>query len=183
MSSQPSLQYTRRMLAYDDWANREVLESLRKAGARGTSDAGRPPVPAERAPRAGDAPQDALTSAVRLAAHIAGAELLWLARIRGEAPRPGWPRSSLDECAGHFEDAAREWHAILERATDRDLERLVDYKNSEGEPWQSTVGDIAAHVAFHGAHHRGQIAALVRGAGFAPAYTDYIHCVRQGFVD
>jgi uncharacterized damage-inducible protein DinB len=34
----------------------------------------------------------------------------------------------------------------------------------------------------HSAYHRGQIAADMRAAGFAPPYTDFIHAVRQGFV-
>ena len=38
------------------------------------------------------------------------------------------------------------------------------------------------HVVMHGAYHRGQIAAAIRAAGGEPAYTDFIHCIRQGFV-
>jgi len=34
----------------------------------------------------------------------------------------------------------------------------------------------------HSAYHRGQIATAMRAAGYAPAYTDFIHCIRQGFV-
>jgi len=49
--------------------------------------------------------------------------------------------------------------------------------------WTSTVGDILTHVAMHGAYHRAQIAAAVRESGREPAYTDFIHAVRQGFVE
>jgi uncharacterized damage-inducible protein DinB len=35
-------------------------------------------------------------------------------------------------------------------------------------------GDVALHVAFHGVHHRGQIALLVRENGGKPAHTDFI---------
>jgi uncharacterized damage-inducible protein DinB len=35
----------------------------------------------------------------------------------------------------------------------------------------------------HGAYHRAQIAAAVRESAQEPAYTDFIHAVRQGLVE
>jgi uncharacterized damage-inducible protein DinB len=35
----------------------------------------------------------------------------------------------------------------------------------------------------HSGYHRGQIAAAVRESGGEPAYTDYIHAVRQGLIE
>jgi uncharacterized damage-inducible protein DinB len=45
------------------------------------------------------------------------------------------------------------------------------------------VEDILTHVLLHSAYHRGQIASQTRAAGGTPAYTDFIHAVRQGFVE
>jgi uncharacterized damage-inducible protein DinB len=59
----------------------------------------------------------------------------------------------------------------------------VDYQNSKGENWKSRIDDILMHVITHSAYHRGQIAADMRSAGMNPAYTDFIHSVRQGFVE
>jgi uncharacterized damage-inducible protein DinB len=42
---------------------------------------------------------------------------------------------------------------------------------------------MLTHVLFHSAYHRGQIALQMRASGMEPAYTDFIHAVRQGFVD
>ena len=53
------------------------------------------------------------------------------------------------------------------------------YTNSRGEAWTSTVEEILTHVVIHSAYHRGQIASDVRASGGVPAYTDYIHAVRQ----
>ena len=58
----------------------------------------------------------------------------------------------------------------------------VEYVNSKGEPWHSLADDILMHVIIHGGYHRGQIATIVRQSGATPAYTDYIHCIRSGFV-
>jgi uncharacterized damage-inducible protein DinB len=68
------------------------------------------------------------------------------------------------------------------RASAGDDGRPVGYRNSKGEPWTSTVGDILTHVVTHSAYHRGQVASELRAAGFIPAYTDFIHAVRQGFL-
>jgi uncharacterized damage-inducible protein DinB len=62
------------------------------------------------------------------------------------------------------------------------LEQSIGYKNSKSEPWTSLVRDILTHVFMHSAYHRGQIAADMRQAGQVPAYTDFIHGVRQGLV-
>jgi uncharacterized damage-inducible protein DinB len=62
------------------------------------------------------------------------------------------------------------------------MDETIAYKNSKGEPWTSRVQDILTHVFFHSAYHRGQIASEMRRAGYAPAYTDFIHGVRQGLI-
>ena len=43
--------------------------------------------------------------------------------------------------------------------------------------------DILTHVLLHSAYHRGQIASQVRAGGEQPAYTDFIHAVRQGLIE
>jgi len=87
-----------------------------------------------------------------------------------------WPDLPLDKIAAQIEKLAAAWPAELGR-TD-----AVDYVNSKGEKWTSRADDILAHVILHGAYHRGQIATIVRGSGETPAYTDYIHCVRQELI-
>jgi len=114
---------------------------------------------------------------LRWMAHIIGAELLWLARMAGKpAPLPVWPDLSVEECADRLpDDLAAGW--------DGPLSRPVSYVNSKGEAWTSTVEEILTHVVIHSAYHRGQIASNLRSAGMEPAYTDYIHALRQGFVE
>ena len=148
----------RRLFAYDDWANRESLASLRAAAS-----------PPEKA--------------VARMAHIAAAEWLWRSRIAGQSPPVAvWPAPSLSDCEREMDRLAGEWRGLLEALAESDLARMVSYVNSKGEPWRSSVEDVLMHVVMHSAHHRGQIASDLRAAGFAPAYTDYIHAVRRHFV-
>ena len=146
----------RRLFAYDAWANRETLASLRAAAA-----------PPEKSRR-------------RLA-HLVGAGRLWLARLEGSAgPPPAvWPDLSLDQAAAGIEELAKRWQAFVAGLDEAAGARTISYVNSKGEPWSSAVADVLMHVVMHGGYHRGQIAADLREAGFVPAYTDYIEAVRR----
>jgi uncharacterized damage-inducible protein DinB len=63
------------------------------------------------------------------------------------------------------------------------LSKSVTYKNSQGEDWTSRVEDILQHVIMHSVYHRGQIATEMRAAGLTPASTDFIHAVRQNYIE
>jgi uncharacterized damage-inducible protein DinB len=151
------LPHLRLLFDYDAWANREVLRGL----------------------GAGPAPE----RAVALMAHIVAADCLWLDRIEQRRQRmPVWPALTLAECQQGAAGAAREWRALLEATSAGALAAERTYTNTRGERWSSAVGDVLLHVLFHSAYHRGQVAGAVRAAGGEPAYTDYIHAVRSGFV-
>ena len=153
------LEHLRRQFAYDDWANREVLAGLRASAH-----------PSVR-PR-------------QLLAHILSAERLWLERIRSQPQSlPVWPDFTLDQCEEQIVNFARLSREFLDQISPAGLSQTVVYKNSKGEPWTSTVEDILTHALLHSAYHRGQIASQVRAGGEQPAYTDFIHAVRQGLVE
>lgn len=114
--------------------------------------------------------------------HIIGAELLWLSRMEGDtSPLAAWPDLTLEECEVLLAGLS---HRLVRSLPDEveALSRAVAYTNSKGEPWTSTVEEILNHVVIHSAYHRGQIASDMRSAGQEPAYTDFIHAVRQGLV-
>jgi len=115
-------------------------------------------------------------------AHIVAAEHLWLARIeRRASPLAVWPELSLEKCEEQATAIANLWQRFLSGGTP--LDQLVAYKNSKGEAYDSLVRDILTHVFMHSTYHRGQIASDMRQAGHVPAYTDFIHGVRQGLVE
>ena len=143
-----------RLFLYDQWANGEEVSRLRAMAE-----------PPQRA--------------VRILAHIAAAEWLWLSRMLGGTPPPVWPEWTLDQCAAQFDALRKAWRESLPRI---ELGRSITYVNSQGERWTSRNDDVLHHVALHGAYHRGQIATIVRNAGESPAYTDFIHCTRAGLI-
>lgn len=141
-----------RLLAYDDWANRETLRSL-----------GAAPAPA----------------AIRRFAHILGAQRTWLNRITGGPPVAVWPEPDLAAFGGELDALLRLWHDVLSAESPG---RAVSYVNTKGQRFASTARDILPHVVFHGAYHRGQIASDVRAHGGEPAYTDFMHATRERHV-
>lgn len=152
------LEHFRQLANFDEWANREVLTTFRKDG---------PPT----------------MRSLGWMAHIVAAEHLWLARIEQQAsPLPVWPELTLEECGGQAQGIAVLWGQLLSAPDDGLLDRLIAYKNSKGEAYESSVRDILTHTFNHSTYHRGQIAADMRQAGHVPAYTDFIQGVRQGFV-
>ena len=146
-----------RLFLYDAWANAEALESVDLAGA--------PP------------------AALRLIAHVAAAERLWKTRIDGGgAPVVVWPAWSVAECREELIDLAADWSRYVAGLGASRGRARVAYVNSKGEPWTTTVDDILAHVVLHSSYHRGQIAHVLRAGGAEPAYTDYVHCVRNELI-
>ena len=153
------LEHIGSLFSYDDWANREVLTSLEALGS-----------PRERS--------------LKLLAHILSAERLWLDRLLAEKQTlPVWPLFTLKDCKSEIDRLHERWKNYLTSLGEAGLSDSRTYKNTKGDTFTSKKQDILLHVIMHSVYHRGQIAADVRAAGFTPPYTDFIHAVRQGFVE
>jgi uncharacterized damage-inducible protein DinB len=153
------IEYFRRQFSYDAWANREVIAAIR---ARAGED--------ERM--------------LQLMSHIVAAERLWLERLQQKLQSVAvWPEPDLGWCEAQAAELKQFWTEYLQRISDDHLARKISYKNSKGEAWESTIEDILTHVILHSVYHRGQIASRMRSIGKTPAYTDFIHGVRQGLVE
>lgn len=147
-----------RLFQYDDWANRETLRSL-------------------------EAIINPSVRSLKFMAHIVAAESLWHARLR-QLPQPMavWPKLDLNDAASQLLQLKSLWHKYLSELNANRLNDSVEYTNTKGERYSNSIADILTHVVMHSGYHRGQIAAEVRTNGGEPAYTDFIHAVRQGFI-
>jgi len=153
-----AIEHFTRLFAYDGWANQEVLAGLRIAVT---------PLP----------------RALALMAHIFSSQRLWMERLE-QRPQslPVWPEFTIEECDKQAAELLALWKNYLANSSEADLAEPVSYRNSKGEAWSSRKDDILMHLITHSAYHRGQVAATVRAAGSTPAYTDFIHSIRQGLV-
>jgi uncharacterized damage-inducible protein DinB len=146
-----------RLFRHAEWANRRVLALLQNLSA-----------PPEKARR--------------VFAHLLAAEQVWLTRLRGEdsSALEIWPDFSLEKIASPVEKNAAAYRQYLAALTEAKLDSVVNYRNSKGAAFRTSVKDILTHVSMHGSYHRGQIAQTIRGAGFEPVNTDFITFVREG---
>lgn len=154
------LNHYRKLYAYNAWANRETLKSLQ-------------------------AMKEPPSKAQELFCHILVGERLWHLRLQRQSTEGFvvWPEWTLKDCAAELLQVSQMWEDYLAGLTAEMLLHSISYTNTEGEAWRNTVSDILSHVIMHSVYHRGQIAAAIRNSGGEPAYTDYIHAVRKGFIE
>jgi Uncharacterized protein conserved in bacteria len=147
--------YFRQLAAHDEWANRGVMEALRKMPA--------PP------PRA-----------LEVISHIQGTQWTWLSRMNTTIkPTKVWPGMSLDDCERELPKLRKAWEQLFASA---DLDATYLYSNTKGEKFESSIRDTLTHVFLHGHFHRGQIVMLIRQTGEVPPYIDFIEAVRRGYL-
>ena len=149
------LEAIRRLFAQVEWADQRTLGALEQGS---TAD-----------PTIG-----------KLFGHILGAEHIWLNRMR-QLPQSVavWPELSVPERAQLLRDSAAGYRELLASLDDAGLDRGVTYRNTKGVEYTTPVREILIHVAMHGAHHRGQIALLLRAGGTEPPVTDYVAFSRE----
>ena len=114
--------------------------------------------------------------------HILSAEWGWLERCGG-APRgpalkaPDYP--TLAPVRVEWERVERHVRQFLSGLSDEDLERSITWAIGTGPQHTTRLGELLQHVAVHGAHHRGQVALLLRLLGHAPGNFDFLFYVAR----
>jgi uncharacterized damage-inducible protein DinB len=109
--------------------------------------------------------------------HIMSAEWVWLCRLQGTSP-PGMPEAwkslGLDEIARGWEEIDRSLQELVGRLEETVLDQPISYRNTAGQDFVSTRGQILRHVVNHSSYHRGQIVTMLRQLGAAAPATDLI---------
>ena len=148
----------RRLVAYNQWANEKILSAIDG-------------MTAEELARPVDAYFGSLEKNL---GHILLATRVWLARWKEAAPP-----SLQDRIATPWPDAYAATHAefrtFVESLTEANAGRVVDYKNSQGKPFQMALDQLIAHVVNHGTHHRAETGMLLERIGRSPGDMDYVY--------
>jgi uncharacterized damage-inducible protein DinB len=114
-----------------------------------------------------------------LLSHVLSAQHIWAKRILNEKPKYAvWEVFKPEE----FNDVYQINISLLEDIlATKTLTEEINYQNSTGS-FCNTIEEILMHLCNHGTYHRGQLAKMLKQAGFAPPVTDYIMLKRQGLI-
>lgn len=106
-----------------------------------------------------------------LFSHLINAHQIWNSRILLTKSIALNQLHSFEECksidASNYSDT-------LKILGDYDLNEVIQYKNSKGNEFQSSIQQILFHISNHSTHHKGQIISDLRQNGIEPIVTDYI---------
>ena len=103
--------------------------------------------------------------------HILNAHQIWNARIFNDNQFEVWQINSEDLLLKINSENFSDSYKILEK---RELNDIVNYKNSKGTKFENSIQEILFHFINHSTYHRGQIAMLLKETGLEPLNTDYI---------
>jgi len=112
-------------------------------------------------------------------AHIVGAEQAYLARLKGETPKPGQRTQDLTRLADQVRSIGKELEHLLQGGIDPDLE--VHTKLGP-----QPVGIVLAQIVNHATEHRAHICTVLGAHGMQPPALDafaYRAAVRPSSAD
>ncbi|WP_343658575.1 DinB family protein [Chryseobacterium sp.] len=108
---------------------------------------------------------------ISLINHTLNAQQIWNARILGETTFEVWQINP-------FESLVEINHTNFLKSTDIirnfDPDQRIEYQNSRGTKFESTIFEMLFHAVNHSTYHRGQINSLLKQSGITPVLTDYI---------
>lgn len=148
--------YFLNLFRYDRYANLQILDSILAA----------------------DQPQNA----VRLMAHLLGAQQTWLSRcteatLHSHSIWPDWQAAQFRDIIENNYQAITNY---LAGRSDNDFIKEITYYNSKGDKFTNMLTDILTHVTNHGTHHRAQIGSILKETGLTELPTiDYIFFIRS----
>jgi uncharacterized damage-inducible protein DinB len=142
-------QYFKRLFAYNAWANKRLLDACNEAQ---TTD----------------------HELLSMISHLLIAQEIWACRIAGTSPQFALSQVlDLASCEGISAETNVLWNKILDQNLPFET-TFISYKNLKGEPFETSIVDIAAHVANHSTYHRAQAARVMRILGYKVPVTDFI---------
>ena len=155
------------LFAYNAWANERIMQ----AAAR---------VSAEQFATPAHLSHGSLRTTL---VHMLGAENVWRQRTQlGLSPttllkEPDFP--TFEVLRQYVIDEDQKWIDYAAEVTDAELQHVVHYKNTRGEPFSTPLWQIMAHVVNHGTQTRSEAAIALTEYNCSPGDIDLIKFLRE----
>ena len=122
-----------------------------------------------------------LPEALALVAHIVSISGFWAARVEGTAGNlDPWPTFTAPELETELRQLLERW---LRLSHCNAMNAQVRYLSNDKESRSNLFSEVLQEVLLHGAHHRGQIALVLRMKGSEPPRsTDFIPALRTAAI-
>jgi uncharacterized damage-inducible protein DinB len=107
-----------------------------------------------------------------LLSHVVNAHSIWIDRVVGVTPNVGvWQKHELSEIATMNASNAARTKELLQTIP---IEKRIEYRNTKGDVYENSVGELFFHIINHSTYHRGQIITKLKEGGAIVPATDYI---------
>lgn len=149
-------------IRYSGWASRKILEAASS-------------IPPHDLARANGISHGSLLGTLT---HIYEADTIWYIRAV-DSTEPLIRNAEFATLSARWPELQRKWETWADGTTDKDLDRVIDYKLLVGGSGSSRVSQIVLHVVNHATLHRGQVMGMLRQIGIDPPHTDLIYYYRE----
>lgn len=107
-----------------------------------------------------------------LFSHSLNAHQIWNSRIlANQKPFSVW---QVHEISAYKSMDQSNYEISLAIIQNYELDEVVTYQTSKGEPFANSIRDILFHIVNHTTYHRAQIATELKGVGIIPPSADWI---------
>ena len=155
------------ILQYNTWANRRLLEAVRRLDAsQFTRTLG-----------------GSYGSVQATLVHILWGEWLWLERWRGHSPKELFAAAeypSADAIGSKWSGIQAGQQSFVQSLAPDDLQRVIRYTNRAGEVWEYALWRMLYHLVNPSTYHRGQVTNMLRLLNAQPAVTDFLEWWDEG---
>ncbi len=155
------IEYFRALYDYNYWANAKILDA-----AGQVNDAQF----IEETP-------DSHGSLRGTLVHTVGAEWMWRSRWQGTSPTNELREAdlpTLEAIRARWHEEEQQMRAFLSALQDEDVQRVVQYTNTEGKTYAAPLWQMMAHLVNHGTQHRSEAAAILSRLGHSPGEIDLL---------
>lgn len=117
------------------------------------------------------------TSLHELLVHSLAAESIWLSRCLGHSPTSMFDPDAYNDGTAvqqHWAAVRDDWASFLRGLNDKDMDRIIEYRNTRGSGFSLKLADVLQHVINHATEHRSQMTPILSQLGVPTPPLDYM---------